>query len=150
MNKSVWDRFHDKVITVPECGCWLWGGYVGPNGYGRFQLNNRSRSALRVSYIAHKGPVPDGMDVCHKCDERTCVNPDHLFVGTRRDNVLDCVRKGRHRTGHMTIEGFASNRKMSPRDTEEAKVLRKSGRPIQDIANRFSVHISTIYKNTKG
>ena len=74
--------------------CWLWTGSVAPNGYGRLA----SQYAHRLSYERFYGPIPDGMDVCHHCDTRLCVNPSCLFIGTRQDNMTDMVNKGRHST----------------------------------------------------
>lgn len=86
----------EKYIPVPECGCWLWQGDVSPHGYGKYRKGKRGiGEAHRFFYEQLVGPIPPGICVLHKCDTRLCVNPNHLFLGTRKDNWDDSVRKGR-------------------------------------------------------
>ena len=82
------DTFWDGCIPEPNTGCWLWLGFISPDGYG-------TRLAHRRAWELARGPIPDGMLVCHRCDVRHCVNPDHLFLGTHLDNMRDMIRKGR-------------------------------------------------------
>lgn len=84
-----------RCVAVPDVGCWLWLGTTS-NGYGRLSYGGHApRYAHRLSFEAFNGPVPAGMDVCHKCDTPSCVNPAHLFVGTASDNAKDMVQKMR-------------------------------------------------------
>lgn len=76
-------------------GCWTWTGAKGGRGYGRFQLSGRLESPHVISYTLAKGQLEPGMWVLHECDNPSCVNPDHLFPGTRSDNMKDAYRKGR-------------------------------------------------------
>jgi hypothetical protein len=74
--------------------CWEWSGSGGR--YGRIKINREKISTHRLSYLLHFGPIPEGLFVCHKCDNGKCVRPDHLFLGTAQDNTDDMVRKGRY------------------------------------------------------
>lgn len=85
----------DRSIPVPFSGCWLWTSSIDTSGYGHLRYGGRVDKAHRVSWMASYGAIPEGMFVCHKCDVRSCVNPDHLFLGTTTDNMRDMMRKGR-------------------------------------------------------
>ena len=94
------ERFFDFYIPEPNSGCWLWEGMLNKTSrYGLFNLghgkNVKQIGAHRLSYEIHKGEIPKGMCICHKCDVRECVNPDHLFLGTQKDNLDDMRAKGR-------------------------------------------------------
>ena len=89
------ERFLKNVSPEPNSGCWLWAGSLHNGGYGAFSAFGESR-ANRVSYRLYKGDIPPGMFVMHKCDNPPCVNPDHLEIGTPRDNVRDMIAKNRH------------------------------------------------------
>lgn len=80
--------------------CWPYHGYIAPKGYGRFSVNRNARMAHRVAYLIAFGPIPEGKIVCHKCDNRRCVNPAHLYVGTDQDNASD--REARQRSRAFT------------------------------------------------
>lgn len=102
--KSIEERFWAKVLKTDKC--WLWQGAINENGYGVINIGRsvqveceKSKSILirvhRLSYELHFGEIGDGLDVCHTCDVRNCIRPDHLFEGTRKENMEDCKNKGR-------------------------------------------------------
>jgi hypothetical protein len=103
------ERFDANWEPVPECGCWIWTGSHASNGYGRVLLCKGGVSAHRVSYELNVGPIPPGLRVLHKCDTRSCVNPDHLFLGTTQDNATDMARKDRGRRSKKGFPRHVSN-----------------------------------------
>lgn len=88
------DYFNFKTYPEPNTGCFLWNGGLC-HGYGTACINKKQQLAHRWSWELHRGPIPEGMDVLHKCDTPLCVNPDHLKLGTQKDNAQDMSRKGR-------------------------------------------------------
>ena len=93
--KPIKERFEENYTPVPESGCWLWTGCVKAHGYGVIFIKNKTQYAHRVSWELHRGPIPDGLFVLHHCDVPSCVNPEHLFTGTQKDNIQDAAKKGR-------------------------------------------------------
>jgi hypothetical protein len=97
---TIRQAFDARYIPVPFSGCWLWTGDLGRNGYARF--NNHL--ANRIAWSLFRGAIPKGMCVCHRCDVRQCVNPEHLFLGTHAENMRDMGDKGRARTPQVRGE----------------------------------------------
>jgi hypothetical protein len=153
-------------IKVSESDCWI----TKMKDYGKIKFFGRNESAHRVSYLAFKGDLPLGMLVCHKCDVRNCVNPDHLFLGTYKDNMQDAITKGRIPTGEnnywrlhpelLKRGGDSWSRKHPERlargekngasklkqvDIPEIKRMLQSGLNCNEISKVFNVGYSTIY-----
>lgn len=108
--KTIKERFDNFYIPEPNTGCWLWIGAIEKWGYGKITIHENGKrfqeKVHRTSYRIFKGTIPHGLFVLHKCDVRCCVNPDHLFLGTLRDNSQDMIRKGRHRNQHKKPISF--------------------------------------------
>jgi len=145
-------RFHDKYAVNTETGCWEWTGPKYANGYAMFyrwrgHKGRRTFSSHRISWSLHSGlDIPPKMVICHKCDVRHCVNPDHLFLGTSRDNNLDTVKKGR---ANRTVGSSCSWAKL----TEEAvmEIYATNGFGSQKmLAEKFGVGRGTISLVKKG
>ena len=138
--KTCQQRFDDKWIPEPNSGCWLWLGAGSENKYGDvrpfFHFDGKSRLAYRVSYRWFKGEIPRGMQVCHTCDNGLCVNPDHLFAGTAKDNSDDCLRKNRCR--YLYGEDHPQC-KLTSDHIAEIRALRCKGLLHREIAIKFGV-----------
>lgn len=121
--------------------CWLWIGSKFENNYGKFWVSGKNRKAHRVSYEIHKGDIPKGMFVCHSCDNPSCVNPEHLFVGTPKDNTRDKFAKGRDNTpkgaGHYAA-------KLTEHDIPLIRQAHQEGFTQKVIATTFGVSNATI------
>ena len=99
--KDVIEKFN-RLVIKNHGKCWSWSGYKNNFGYCMFQLNKKNWLAHRVSWLANNGPIKDGMFVLHKCDNTSCSNPKHLWLGTYKDNIRDCVAKGRNYQSKIT------------------------------------------------
>ena len=131
-------RFWAKVRRH-EGGCWEWGGCLSDTGYGTFYAG-RVYSTHRYSWELHFGPIPTGMCVLHRCDNRACVRPDHLWLGTKAENSRDMVAKGRERV--PALRGSAHG---EAKLTEEAVIeIRSSDAKGIDLAAKFGVSPSLV------
>ena len=141
-------RFWPKVNKTDTC--WLWTGYTMPFGHGQIRGKDKAVLAHRLSWELHNGPIPEGMEVCHNCpsgDNPRCVNPDHLFLGTQIDNMLDAVKKKRHAFGER--QGQA---KLKESNIKEIVEMHDSGMTKTAISRHFNVSracVSGVLKNTR-
>lgn len=146
--KPVSERFWSKVgFTANPDKCWLWLAARDPRGYGRFGIskNERGRLAHRCAWQLTNGEIPDGMQICHHCDNPSCVNPSHLFLGTIRDNVQDMIKKGRKVSPSMPGEKNP-NSKLT---LEQVRFIHhryaQGGISHEKLAEVIGVNESTIY-----
>jgi hypothetical protein len=112
-------RFWSKVDIISGDECWGWTDSIRNRRYGRLGINDKQVNANRVSWVIHFGAIPEGMHVLHHCDNPSCVNPEHLFLGTHQDNMADMKRKGR------AISHFGENNGKSTLSTTEVIEIRK-------------------------
>jgi hypothetical protein len=127
-------RFESKFYVTP--GCWIWTGFRNEKGYGGFSVNNRTTKAHRVSYQMYVGQITDGLHVLHRCDNRRCVNPDHLFLGTNADNTADKVRKGRQQKGSQFPQAKLSE--------QQILEIRMDPRKCRDIGAEYGISHSAV------
>lgn len=118
---------------ITDSGCWLWTGTLNSQGYGKIYTAHAGRYWLchRIAYTIWVSPIPDGMQVLHRCDRSRCYNPAHLWIGTQSDNTRDAAKKGRSRGGKPST--------LTVYDVREIRRLRREGMTYAKIAARFSI-----------
>ena len=130
--------------VVKTANCWEWVGYRNSTGYGQIYHNSKLRLTHRVAWELSNGPIPDGMVVCHKCDNPPCCNPDHLFLGTMADNSADMVNKGRHHPVSFKGENNPSHKLTAAQVAEARSVYGAGGIGYRTLAKRYGVTRTTL------
>lgn len=145
LKRTTVERFLERVTV--GAGCWLWLGKPNGAGYGMISHNGRGERAHRVSWMLHRGAIPDGISVLHHCDNRMCVNPAHLFLGTIADNNADMCQKGRARYWFRVNppRGVKHHRaKLTDADVVRIREAAKTGLSHRAIAETFGVSRPTV------
>jgi hypothetical protein len=142
-----------KDFIRAESGCWLWQRHRTASGYGMLYYDGKMRSAHRVSFFVYRRPIPVGLCVCHSCDNPACVNPDHLWLGTQKENLQDASRKG-HMLGsqspHPTLQGACNPQaKLNNRQVSVIRRARTLGVSCRFLATCFPVSHHTISEITR-
>jgi len=133
-------------IRIDPNGCHIWLGAKLPKGYGKLGRNGKCLLAHRYIFSLKNGPIPDGLLVCHRCDNTSCVNPEHLFLATAKENTADMLRKGRGNFPGTRGERNG-NAKLSDKQVNEMrKLYRDHPQPILRIAKRFGCPWTTCKK----
>lgn len=142
-------RLERMSIPEPNSGCWLWTATVAPNGYGRISVQGRMALAHRLSFQLFCRPLQPGEQACHRCDNRLCINPDHLFAGTAADNAQDAIKKGRRSAGSAWGGEGNPNRRLTENDVREIRRLHAAGARGVDLARAFGLTRSGVCEITK-
>lgn len=143
--RKFWERAHPR----PN-GCWEWAGVLSTSGYGRvMHRGQRDVATHRLAWEFAHGPIPDGMCVCHSCDNRACVNPDHLWLGTHKQNMADMAAKRRGRKS-MGPTYVSPRRKVSESLACAIREDYASGLSLKTVARKHGIGSTTVSKITKG
>jgi len=138
---SLKDRIFKRKITINKTGCWIWHGHRS-HGYGYIWVYEKKHtiSVSRAIWLLKKGPIPDGLFICHKCDNPACINPDHLFLGTNEENIQDMIDKGRNAKGEKH-----GNSKLKVESVRTIRSMAKSHIATHEqIAKQFSISVSLV------
>ena len=130
-------RFWSKVIKTNTC--WNWTAAKSSKGYGRFKLKGKLESPHVISYQQFYNQDTSGLDVCHRCDNPSCVNPHHLFLGTRSDNMRDCSNKNR-----LFIPNITGNKFRAKLSKQEVKEIRSSSHSSKELSQMYNISVRAI------
>lgn len=138
LTSEEFSRFSQRHTAVLDDSCWNWTSTMNSEGYGMLSMNGKLIRAHRISFRMFRGELLHGMEVCHRCDNRLCVRPSHLFLGTHKDNMQDMFKKNRRRT----VRGEASGR--AKLTEEQVKQIRESSDSHAVLARKFGVYKATV------
>ena len=143
-------RFSSKIERRTEQDCWPWKAYKTRFGYGVFSVRRGKKThnilAHRLRYFLEHGAFDENLCICHQCDNPSCCNPDHLFLGTQAENLTDMWQKGRARPGRSAGEKNGS----SKIDAEPALAIRDASGKVRDIARKFGIGKSQVSNIRRG
>lgn len=150
--KTIEERFWSKIDIKSANECWEWKAFKNHKGYGTFRVGNTMLQSHRIAWEQTNGDIPEGMLVCHHCDNRSCCNPRHLFLGTNADNMKDMVDKGRGRN-HPWYGEDHPNAKLTNIQVQEIKDFYATGNfTYFQLARQYGVtfqHIGAVVKGTR-
>lgn len=139
------DLILERTVPVPEAGCWLWtAAYHGKGekrSYGIIRVHGKNWKSHQLSYVLFHGPIPDGLCVLHKCDTPSCCNPDHLYTGTRKDNMADALRRNRVSRDSKNVGEKNGARRLTE---SVVRKIHASQMSIPNVAKKFGVSKGTV------
>jgi hypothetical protein len=137
-NTSVKEYFDARIEMIPECGCWIWKLSTNEKGYGLVKIKRKLYKTHRLSWLIYRGEIPQGLCVLHTCDTPSCVNPNHLFLGTQQDNMKDCLTKKRFNPNRGEK---VSSSKLTSKQVME---IRNSNDIQENLARKYNVSQANI------
>lgn len=148
--RPIKDRLLSNVAIDARSGCWNWTGTNRGRGYGQLRVGKATRSAHRLSYEVFCDIIPTGMVVCHRCDNPSCINPVHLFLGTQASNIADMVSKGRNAKGPVVAHAGTKNPKAKLTEHAVTAIRESTGASNKALARKFGVSNVQIANIRKG
>jgi hypothetical protein len=138
VNRDLRERFLATLVEDSPYSCWSWAGSISVHGYGQLKFKQKTYRAHRLSHEIFIGPIPDGLFVCHHCDNPSCVNPAHLYAGTPKQNSEDRDRRGRANIAHGERHYRATL------TDDDVVSIRESNKTLSELEDEFGVSRTTI------
>ena len=129
-------------MPVTECGCWVWLGATYRSGHGQMTFKRQHLAVHRAAWMVYIGNIPIGKHVLHRCNVASCINPDHLYIGTDLENARDRIKSG---TQHIPPRLIGENHNQAILDDNKVRMIRSSSRTRKQLAVEFGVSIQTIH-----